>query len=147
MFLSLLLTGAVVAQIRQNSIGDVLNSRLSANHSQFVNLSVFIKWDTVINCIASLLVFFVTVRLLRPLAVSRMISQFFCALEKMFATFYCYAPQFLIIIIASAMLFSLLLSASNGSYQSFPSALMTLINGLLGLPMKKIDCYVEVLQY
>ena len=147
MLLSLLLTGAVVAQILQNSIGDVLNSRLSANRSQFVNLSVFIKWDTVINCIASLLVFIVTVRLLRPLAVSRMISQFFCALEKMFATFYCYVPQFLIIIIASAMLFSLLLSASNGSYQSFPSALMTLINGLLGLPMKIIDCYVEALQY
>lgn len=140
MILSLLLLAAIAAEVLRNSEGDVLNSTFASNHSQFVDISLFIKWSTMLNSIVSVLIFCLTLRLLRPLASSRVIIKFLAVLEEMRATLFCYIPLFSLIVCAFSMLFVLLLSTSFGSYEftsiSFLKALMLLFNCLIGVPIK-----------
>lgn len=130
--LLVLLLSAIVTQILQNSTGAILNSKASVNHKQFLNLSMFIKWSTMSDIFLSLSIFFVSIRLIRPLAFSRWISQNLMALNKMRPEIFSFLPLFFLIFLSFSMLFNLLLSRSLFHFRTFFNTLMTLFSCILG---------------
>lgn len=142
MVISLLSISAVVTQMLQNSVADALYSQLSANHSQFVDFSVFVKWETDIKCFGSLLAFCVTIRLFRPLTFTQTVSQFLRVFKEMRASLISYFPLFILMLSTFSMIFTLLFSSSSKSELSFLSSMMALLSCLLGMHLKH-NCLVH----
>ena len=120
-----------VSQIIQNSLGDSLSTKVLTNHSQFANISPLVTWKFISNIFLSVLIFCITVRLLRPLSLCLRIYKFILALEKMRADLLYFTPLFVLIFSTVPMLYTLLLCKLLGSYRSFLSSAMTLSGCIL----------------
>lgn len=119
LLLTFLTPTVVVFQVVQNSVADSFLQQMANSYNEFLNISLFITWKDVNNVLTSLLVFFITIRMLRILNFSNYFCQYLTALKHISITILSLLPMFLIIFFTFAMVFSLIIGNYLYSYRTF----------------------------
>ena len=109
----------VFSQVAQNSVADPLIQQMATNHNEFINISIFITWKDVNNILTSLLVFLITLRIIRILNCSDYFCQYLIAFEHIAKAILSFLPLFLIIFFSFAMVFNLIFGNFLYSNQTF----------------------------
>ena len=128
-----LTTTVVILQVAQNSVADPLIHKMTTNHNEFINISLFITWKYVNNVLTSFLVFFITFRIIRILNCSDYFCQYLIALAHISKIILSFLPLFLIIFCSFAMVFNLIFGNYLYSYHTFWISLISLISIILSM--------------
>ena len=130
----MVLTIAVVfSQVAQNSVTYPLIQQMKTNHNELINISILITWKDVNNILTSLLVFLITLRIIKLLNCSDYFCEYLIAFAHIVKNFLSFLPFFLIIFFSFAMVFNLLFGNYLYSYQTIWITSISLLSIILSM--------------
>lgn len=141
-FLMALSITAVVFQVNNNSAGGNLLQNIGANPTLFLNVSQYISSKTYKSVVFSILVYCLTIRILRALSISRKCSVFLKTVSIMKTSLFSFIPLFLIILFAFATLFTLLFEIRLSQFNSLG---ITVLNLFIGAFFPRTTHYLMIL--
>ena len=137
-----LTTTVVFSQVAQNSVADPLIQQVTINHYEYINISKFITWKYVNNILSSLLVFLITLRILRILNCSDYFGQYLIAFAQITKNILSFLPPCLIIFFAFAMVFNLTFGNYLFYYQTFWTSSISLLIIILSMTTYPCNKYI-----